>query len=92
LAPSNTNECAAPSARIADVRLCQAAAAALGRTFGYSGTIPAAPRGCYVMAAWATFVYFNEHVTGAAAADRQLVCSARGQSPAAEVPEKAMPG
>ena len=78
LAPFNTNECAASSARIPDVRTCQAAAETLGRTFGSSGTFPATPRGCYVMATWATFVYFNDHAAGSAAADRQLVCLVMG--------------
>ena len=72
-APVNTNECAEFSTRITDVDVCRAAAPALGRTFGVSGTFAGAPRGCYSLTATGA-VWFNAHATGAAAADKQLVC------------------
>ena len=73
LAPVSTNECAPSSTRITDVDACRAAAPALGRTFGVSGTFAGAPRGCYSLTATGA-VWFNAHATGAAAADKQLVC------------------
>ena len=73
LAPVNANECAPSSARITDVDVCRAAAPALGRTFGVSGIFVSAPRGCYVITTTGA-VWFNAHATGAAAADKQLVC------------------
>ena len=73
LAPVNNNECAQSSTRITDVDVCRAAAPALGRTFGVSGTFVSAPRGCYVITTTGA-VWFNAHATGAAAADKQLVC------------------
>ncbi len=73
LAPVSTNECAEFSTRITDVDVCRATAPALGRTFGVSGTFVSAPRGCYIITTTGTVV-FNAHATGAAAADKQLVC------------------
>jgi hypothetical protein len=75
LAPLNTNECPPPSARITVVATCQAAAVALGRTFGSSNAIATAPRGCYnAVTVAGEYVLFNTHAAGAAAADRQLLC------------------
>ncbi len=73
LALVNTNECAQFSTRITDVNVCRAAALVLGRTFSVSGTFVSAPRGCYVITSTGA-VWFNAHATGAAAADKQLVC------------------
>ena len=73
LAPVSTNECEPSSTRITDVDVCRAAAPALGRTFGVIGTFAGAPRGCYSLTATGA-VWFNAHATGAAAADKQLVC------------------
>ncbi len=73
LALVNTNECAQFSTRIADVAVCRAAAPVLGRTFSVSGTFVSAPRGCYIISTTGA-VWFNAHATGAAAADKQLVC------------------
>ena len=73
LALVDTNECAPSSTRITDVDVCRAAAPALGRTFGVIGTFAGAPRGCYVITTTGA-VWFNAHPTGAAAADKQLVC------------------
>ena len=73
LAPVSTNECAQSSTRITDVDVCRAAAPVLGRTFSVSGTFVSAPRGCYVITTTGA-VWFNAHATGAAAADKQLVC------------------
>jgi hypothetical protein len=73
LAPVNTNECAPSSTRITTVDVCRAAAAALGRTFGVSGTFVSVPRGCYSLTTSGA-VLFNAHATGAAGADKQLVC------------------
>ncbi len=69
----STNECPQFSTRITDVDVCRAAALMLGRTFGVSGTFAGAPRGCYSLTATGA-VWFNAHATGAAAADKQLVC------------------
>ncbi len=73
LSPVSTNECAQFSTRISDVDVCRAAAAALGRNFSVSGTFAGAPRGCYSLTTTGA-VWFNAHATGAAAADKQLVC------------------
>ena len=83
LAPVNTNECAPFSTRITDVDVCRAAAPALGRTFSVSGTFVSAPRGCYVITTTGA-VWFNMHATGAAAADKQLVCYTGTPAPTGE--------
>ena len=72
-APVNTNECAQSSTRITDVDVCRAAAPVLGRAFSVSGTFAGAPRGCYSLTTTGA-VGLNAHSTGAAAADKQLVC------------------
>ncbi len=80
LAPVSTNECAEFSTRITDVDACRAVAPLLGRTFSVSGTFVSAPRGCYIITTTGA-VWFNAHATGAAAADKQLVCYTGTPSP-----------
>ena len=69
----SSNECGPASTRITDLVACRAAAAALARTFGVSGTFASAPRGCYSLTTSGA-VLFNMHATGAASAVQQLVC------------------
>jgi hypothetical protein len=69
----NSNTCPAGSARIATEAACQTAASAMGLGYGSSGSYSNYPKGCYQWSDGA--VYFNQHATGGADAQSQLLCS-----------------
>ena len=79
-----SNACPAGSARIATEAACRTAAAAAGKTPGYTfvETFPAFPRGCYYYTS-VNVAYLNTHAVGAGYSGRQLLCAATTGAPRA---------
>ncbi len=74
LGPANTNACPAGYSKIFVATTCQAAAAAVGKTYGTSETHVSRPGGCFLDSGNPSKVDFNTNATGAAFVNTQPLC------------------
>ena len=72
----SSNACPTGSTRIDSATACQGAAAALGRSWGWSSSWNNYPNGCVSVVSTYSNVYFNTHATGGSSVDAQPLCFA----------------
>jgi hypothetical protein len=75
LGSTGSDACPSGSTRIDSATVCQGAAAALGRSWGWPVSSSGVPTGCYY-AVSSGYVLFNTHATGASSAKGQPLCFA----------------